>query len=395
MECASRGGDVIQKAELPLDLEPPAPPAGQRDPQARRSVRPRAIIHLDLDAFYAAVEMLENPDLSGKPVLVGGRPESRGVVATASYAAREYDVRSAMPMARAVRLCPQAVVLPPRFDVYRRYSRRVMEILREEAPLLEKVSIDEAYLDLTEGIGGEDGEHSWERALEAARRLQERVRDEVGLSASLGVATNKLVAKVASDYDKPGGLTAVPPGGEAAFLAPLPVQVIWGVGPVTAEKLAQMGVTKVGDLASLPERALEARFGSHGIAMARRARGIDTRPVCMEHERKSVSRETTFEQDLRELGDLKQQLWRLSRSVARRLERADSVAGTITIKLRYQDFETLTRQMSLDVPTSDPVRIYEAGLALLKQTWDRRRPVRLLGVGGDHLTPPTGQLPLF
>jgi len=379
----------MQEAELPLDLEPSGQRATEEKSQVAASARPRAIIHIDLDAFYAAVEMLENPELKGQPVLVGGRPESRGVVATASYAARAYGVHSAMPMARAVRLCPQAIVLAPRFDVYRRYSRHVMALLQETARLVEKVSIDEAYLDLTENVD------TWHAAVRIARRLQERVRDEVGLSASIGVATNKLVAKVASDHDKPGGLTVVQPGGEAAFLAPLPVQVIWGVGPVTAEKLAHMQVTTVEDLARLPERALEARFGNHGGAMARRARGIDLRPVSTEHERKSVSRETTFSQDLQELSDLKRHLWQLSQSVARRLERVGVAAGTISIKLRYGDFETLTRQMSLDVPTSDEIRIYQAALVLLRQTWERGRSVRLLGVGGDHLTPPTGQLSLF
>lgn len=380
---------MTQTAKLPLDLSPAGQGATEDDREEPLPARSRAIVHLDLDAFYAAVEMLESPNLKGKPILVGGRPESRGVVATASYAARAYGVHSAMPMARAVRLCPQAIVLAPRFDVYRRYSRRVMTMLRERAPLMEKVSIDEAYLDLSEDAD------EWGEVVGTARWLQERVRDEVGLSASIGVATNKLVAKVASDHDKPGGLTVVQPGEEAAFLAPLPVQVIWGVGPVTAEKLARMAVTTVGDLARLPERALVARFGDYGAALARRARGMDARPVSTDHERKSVSRETTFSRDLRGLKDLKRQLWRMSQSVAERLERGGVVAGTIAIKLRYEDFETLTRQMSLDVPTGDEVRIYQAALVLLIQTWESGRPVRLLGVGGDHLAPPTGQLPLF
>jgi DNA polymerase-4 len=211
----------------------------------------------------------------------------------------------------------------------------------------------------------------------------------------LGVATNKLVAKVASDHDKPGGLTVVRPGEEAAFLKPLTVRVIWGIGPVTAEKLADIGVTTVGDLAQLSDRELAARFGDHGAAMAQRARGVDRRSVVTEHERKSVSRETTFIQDLRELEALKKELWKLSQSVARRLERAGVAAGTITIKLRYDDFETLTRQMSLDVPTEDDVRIYRAALVLLKQAWEDERPVRLLGVGGADLMPPTGQMVLF
>ncbi|MGD2145088.1 MAG: DNA polymerase IV [Anaerolineae bacterium] len=378
-----------QASKLPLDVEPAA-----REPAADRGNTPtperyRAIIHLDLDAFYAAVEMLENPELAGKPILVGGRPESRGVVATASYAARAYGIHSAMPMYRAVRLCPDAVVLPPRFDLYRAYSRRVMTILYDTTPLLERVSIDEAYLDVTAQVS------EWQEAVEIAHQLQERVQAEVGLSASLGVATNKLVAKVASDHDKPAGLTAVHPGEEAAFLAPLPVQVLWGIGPVTAEKLDRMGVATVGDLAGMSQELLLARFGDYGKAMAERARGIDRRPVVTAHERKSVSREMTFSRDLREMKVLKKHLWHLSQGVARRLERAGVVAGTIAIKLRYDNFETLTRQMSLDVPADDAVRIYRAALVLLDQTWERDRAVRLLGVGADHLTLPTGQLPLF
>lgn len=279
--------------ELPLDLKPAEQPANGAEPMPSGSISDRAIVHLDLDAFYAAVEMLEKPELSGKPVIVGGRPEGRGGAATASYAARRYGVHSAMPTAKALRLCPQAVVLAPRFDVYRTYSGRVRAILRETAPLVEAMSIDEAYLDLTDRVD------AWQQSVEAAHRLQERVRAEVGLSASLGVATNKLVAKVASDYDKPGGLTVVQPGDEAAFLAPLPVRAIWGVGPVTAEKLAAMGVSTIGGLARVSERELETHFGHHGRAMARRARGLDRRPVSAARERKSVSREKTFSRDLR------------------------------------------------------------------------------------------------
>jgi DNA polymerase-4 len=380
---------LIQTNRLPFDIDPVPRQGTPGDRLSSSPKRVRAIVHLDLDAFYAAVEMLENPDLADRPILVGGRPEGRGVVAAASYAAREYGVHSAMPMYRAVRLCPEAVVLPPRFDLYRQYSRQVMAILREATPVVEKMSIDEAYLDLTEEVD------QWKGVVPLARRLQERVRREVGLSASLGVATNKLVAKIASDHDKPGGLTVVRPGEEAAFLKPLPVRVIWGIGPVTAEKLADMGATTVGDLAQLSDGELATRFGDHGAAMAQRARGIDRRPVVTEHERKSVSRETTFIQDLRELGALKRELWRLSQSVAQRLERAGVVAGTITIKLRYDDFETLTRQMSLDVPTDDDVRIYRAALVLLRQAWECDRAVRLLGVGGSDLTQPTGQMALF
>jgi DNA polymerase-4 len=353
------------------------------------SNRPRAIVHLDMDAFFAAVEVLENPDLAGKPVVVGGRPEERGVVAAASYPARAFGLRSAMPMARALRLCPQAVVLPPRHDVYRTYSRRVMAILRETSPLVEQMSVDEAYLDLTDQVA------AWEEAVEVARRLQARVRDEIGLSCSLGVATNKLVAKVASDHDKPGGLTVVRPGEEAAFLAPLPVRVLLGVGPVTAQKLAGMGVATVGELARVGEEELGARFGKHGAEMALQARGIDERPVTTEHERKSVSQETTFARDLRDGDALRKWLWRLSQGVAQHLKRTELAAGTVAIKLRYADFTTLTRQMKLSVPTDDEREIYRAALVLLKRAWERGRAVRLLGVAARNLCPPAGQLPLL
>jgi len=351
--------------------------------------RPRAIVHLDLDAFFAAVEVLDNPDLAGKPVLVGGRPEERGVVAAASYPARAFGARSAMPMHQALKLCPDAIVLPPRHGRYREYSRRVMAILHQASPLVEQMSIDEAYLDLTDQIA------AWDAGVELARRLQARVREEVGLSASLGVATNKLVAKVASDRDKPGGLTVVRPGEEAAFLSPLPVRVLWGVGPVTAGKLAEMGVTTVGELAKMSEEELRVRFGRHGAAMARQARGMDDRPVVTEHETKSVSQERTFTHDIADAEALKRQVWQLSQGVSRRLKKAGLAAGTVAIKLRYANFVTLTRQTTLMVPTDDEREIYRAALALLRRAWEPRRPVRLLGVAGRHLSPPQGQLSLW
>ena len=350
---------------------------------------PRAIVHLDMDAFYAAVEVLERPDLAGKPVVVGGRPGERGVVSTASYPARAFGVHSAMPMARALALCPQAIVLPPRHHLYHEYSRRVMEILQQASPVAEQVSIDEAYLDLTEQAT------PWEGAIEVARQLQGRVRNEVGLSASLGVATNKLVAKVASARDKPGGLTVVRPGEEAAFLAPLPVHVLWGVGPVTAQRLAEMGVTTVGDLVRVPEGELEVRFGRRGAELAHQARGIDERPVVTEYERKSLSQETTFVRDLRDAEPLRRQLWQLSQAVGQQLKEGGLAARTVAIKLRYADFTTLTRQMRLAVPTDDERVIYRAAAVLLRRAWQRGRPVRLLGVAGRDLSPPPGQLPLL
>lgn len=351
--------------------------------------RHRAIVHMDLDAFYAAVEVLEHTELEGKPLLIGGSPEGRGVVMTASYEARRFGVRSAMPMARALALCPQAVALPARHGEYRKRSRQVIAILREFSPLVEQMSIDEAYVDLTEHA------ESWDEAVTTARLIQRRIGEQEGLSASLGVATNKLVAKVASDRDKPGGLTVVPPGEEAAFLAPLPVRVLWGIGPVTADKLADIGVRTVGDLAKLPETELKARFGRHGAGMFRQAQGIDRRPLVVEREAKSVSQETTFGRDIRDVHELEVQLRRLSEGVARRLKRSQLVTETIAIKLRYADFSTLTRQMTLSVPTDNKEIIYDSACTLFHRAWQRGRPVRLLGVAGRHLSPPPGQLQLL
>jgi len=264
-----------------------------------------------------------------------------------------------------------------------------MEILHQTSPQVEQISIDEAYLDLTDQVT------AWEEAAEIARHLQEQVKEEVGLSASLGVAANKLVAKVASDHRKPGGLTVVRPGEEAPFLAPLSVRALWGVGPVRERKLAAMGVTTVGKLARFPEEEMCAHFGRHGVEMIRQAQGIDERLVITEHEWKSVSQETTFVHDIRDAEALRKQLWQLSQGVARRLRRAELAAGTVAIKLRYADFTTLTRQMRLAVPTNDEREIYRAALVLLDRTWQRGRPVRLLGIAGRQLSPPAGQLPLF
>ena len=350
---------------------------------------PRAVLHIDLDAFFAAVEILENPALAGKPVLVGGRPQERGVVAAASYPARAYGCHSAMPMAQALKLCPEAIVLPVRHSLYRQYSRRVMALLHALTPLVEQISIDEAFLELTEQIA------AWEEAVEAARRLQGQVRAEIGLSASLGVASNKQVAKVASDFDKPGGLTVVPPGEEAAFLAPLPARALWGVGPVTAARLVGMGVHTVSELASLPEATLRAAFGRHGTELASRARGLDDSPVIAEHVRKSISQERTFDLDIAELRPLKQHLWRMSQAVAGYLQGSELAGGVVAIKLRYSDFSTLTRQMTLPLPSDDAVEIYRAALTLLERAWEAGRPVRLLGVGAHQLTQPSNQLSLF
>ena len=351
--------------------------------------RLRAIIHLDLDAFFASVEVLENPTLTGKPVVVGGRPGQRGVIMAASYPARAFGIHSAMPTSRAVSLCPQLVIVPPRHRLYHQYSERVMAMLHEASPLVEQMSIDEAYLDLTEQVS------AWEDSAEVARNLQARVRDEIGLSASLGVATNKLVAKVASGHHKPGGLTVVPPGEEVAFLAPLPVRELPGVGPVTAQKLAELQVTTIGDLAQVAEADLQARFGRPGGWLARAALGIDNRPLETEHDVGSIGHENTFSRDLADPEALHEQLLRLCQGVSRRLKKNDLAAGTVAIKLRYADFTTLTRQMSLAVTTGDEHEIYQAARVLLDRAWQRGRPVRLLGVAAHNLSAPAGQLPLL
>jgi DNA polymerase-4 len=350
---------------------------------------PRAIIHLDLDAFFAAVEVLENTALAGRPVIVGGSPEGRGVVCAASYPARAFGIHSAMPTGRALALCPHAVVLPARHRLYRTYSKRVMALLHETSPLVEQMSIDEAFLDVT------DQAPLWEEAIDIARRLQARVMEQVGLSASLGVASNKLVAKIASDLHKPGGLTVVRPGEEAAFLAPLPVRALWGVGPVTAQRLAKLGVSTVGQLAQVPEGELRTHFGRQGGWMARQTLGIDSRPVITQHEAKSVSHERTFSRDLANAAELELALLQMSQGVSRRLQRLELAAATISLKLRYSDFTTLSRQMTLDCPTDDERQIYGAALVLFQRTWRSERPVRLLGVGASSLRTPLGQLPLW
>jgi DNA polymerase-4 len=351
--------------------------------------QPRAIIHLDLDAFYACVEVLENPELAGKPVIVGGRPGGRGVVLSATYPARAHGVRSGMPSSRAVSLCPSAIFVPPRHSLYGQYSRRVMEVLRQTSPLVEQMSIDEAYLDVTDQIA------AWDDAIEIAAGLQRRVERDVRLSASLGVAANKLLAKIASDRDKPGGLTVVRPGSEEEFLAPLPVRVLWGVGPVMARNLAEMGITTVGGLAAIPPDDLEKRFGRNGRWLAHQARGEDSRAVSTEREIKSVSSERTFRHDLTDPAALDEQLAKLSHRVSRNLERKGLVAATVAVKIRYSDFSTLTRQMTLAVPSSAEQVIHQAATTLFHRAWQRGRPVRLLGVAARRLSPPAGQLPLL
>lgn len=342
----------------------------------------RTILHLDLDAFFCAVEELVNTDydLRGKPFAVGGLPGERGVVASCSYAARKYGIRSAMPMAQAVRLCPELIIVHRRMGKYSEVSRKVMAILHDLTPLVEQLSIDEAFLDVS-GLPG-TGE-------QIARDLQARIRDEQRLPASLGVASNKLVAKIANNIGKasytgdgpPNAIKVVPPGQEAAFLAPLPVRELWGVGPKTAERLHKMEVETIGDLTKWSERDLVMRFGKLGYELSQRARGIDNRPVETERETKSVSSEITFNEDTADEDKLKRELHRQAESVGRRLRQSQLRGKTVSIKLRWSDFTTLTRQMTLPQPVDNDTAIYEAALSLFESVWSRRRAVRLVGVG--------------
>lgn len=358
---------------------------------ARPAEKPlRWILHIDLDAFFASVEELLNPDLRGKPIIVGGAPAQRGVVSSASYAARRYGVRSAMPTARALKLCSEAILVPPRHHVYSEFSDRVMAILRDFSPLLEQVSIDEAFLDLT------GCERLWGPIPEAARRIQQRVMDQVGLSASVGLAANKLVAKIASDLRKPHGFVYVEHGREAEFLAPLPVERLWGVGKVTASALRRLGVETIGDLAALSEDTLAEAFGTHGVSLKYRALGQDDSPVITEWQAKSVSNEETFATDQTDEDVLRHELLRLSDKVAARLRASGQAGRTVRLKIRYHDFTTVLRSETLPMPTDSARDICETVLGLWHRNWQKGRAVRLVGVGVANLErAPYRQLGLF
>ncbi len=350
----------------------------------------RQIVHLDLDAFFVSVERLLNPALRGQPVIVGGSPEQRGVVSSASYEARACGVRSAMPVAQALRLCPQAIRIPPRHGVYAEHSQAVMSLLQGYTPLVEQLSIDEAFLDLTgcELLAGP--------ALEVARQIQLRVREGCGLPCSLGVATNKLVAKIACSQGKPEGLVEVLPGQEAAFLAPLPIECLWGVGEATGRRLRAVGVRYVGELAALPEAQLVRLLGESGRQLWRSAHGLDDAPVQPERERRSISQERTFARDMDDPDVLRRMLLAMAEHVAAGLRAEALVACTVRLKLRYEDFETLTRQVTLEQPTDQAQTLYTCARGLLEAHWNRHRPVRLIGLGASGLLSEGGyQLHLF
>lgn len=334
------------------------------------------ILHLDLDAFFASVEILLNPDLAGKPVIVAmGNPQGRGVVSTASYQARKFGVHSAMPLREAMRLCPQAIIAQPHFKIYSEYSHRVMNLLHEYSPLVEQVSIDEAYVEIPAD----------QDAAQIARTIQQRIKEEIKLDCTVAVASNKLVSKVACGAVKPRGFVVVPPGEESKFLAPLPIDKLPGAGKVTRAKLAKWNVKTIGDLARVPVEELRREFGKWGIYLHEGARGIDDSQIVTEWKPKSMSQENTFEHDTRDATLLEKEIGEMSRRIARDLVKDGYLARTVVLKLRYSDFSTFTRQMTLSIAVDAASEIEKCAVALFRKNWNARRAVRLIGVGAHNL----------
>jgi DNA polymerase-4 len=362
---------------------------------------PRTILHIDLDAFFCAVEENQNPSLRGKAFAVGGKPEERGVVASCSYAARRMGVRSAMPMAKALKLSPRLIVVSSRHYLYREVSRQVMEILQAQTPLVEQISIDEAFLDISD---------LRDQPEPFARGLQTLIRDKLHLPCSIGIAPNKLLAKLATEVGKalalqrikaqgltepPNAVTVVGAGEEAAFLNPLPVDMLWGVGPKTSARLTELGIYTIGDLAKWPEMDLIRLFGENGRDLARHSKGIDDRPVVTEHETKSISQEITFSKDVRDDKMLEATVREQSVEVARQLRKNNLAGKTIKLKIRWPDFSTLTRQTTLNDPTDQDDVITKTALELLSAVRKSNQAVRLIGVGISGLGAPIRQLGLW
>jgi DNA polymerase-4 len=339
----------------------------------------RTILHVDLDAFYASVEVLDNPALAGKPVLVGGTGP-RGVVAAASYEARRFGIHSAMPMGRARRLCPHAIVLPPRFDVYAAKSREVHAIFASFTPVIEPIALDEAFLDVTGAL------RLFGTGAEIGAAIRARVRAETGLTASVGVAPNKLLAKLASDDAKPDGILVVAPGSELDFLHPHPVGRLWGVGPATLARLARFGVETIGDLAALPEASLIDALGrAHGHQLHQLACGRDERPVEPDRETKSIGHEETFPRDVTDREALGREVRGMAERVGIRLRDHGLAGRTVTLKVRFPDFRTITRSATVPEPVTGSAEIARQALALLDKV-DTTGGVRLLGVSVSNLT---------
>lgn len=334
------------------------------------------ILHVDMDAFYASVEERENPELTGKPVIVGGTPEGRGVVAAANYVVRQYGVHSAMPTSTALRLCPHAVVLPSRMDDYAEVSWQIRAVFARYTPLVEPIALDEAFLDVT------GSEALFGPAAETARTIKDEIRNETALTASVGVAPNKFLAKLASDFDKPDGLVVVAPDHVQSFLDPLSVSRLWGVGRTTGGVFEKLGVRTIADLRRLPLDVLHDRFGKAGDHLWQLARGIDDRPVIPDREAKSLSHETTFATDIADTELLRAWLLELTEQVGRRLRRHRLRGRTVQIKVRYADFRTVTRAHTLPEPTNATRELWQAAVDLLTQKLpEPLPPVRLLGMG--------------
>ncbi len=354
----------------------------------------RKILHMDLDAFFCSVEELRDPSLKGKPFAVGGQPGSRGVVSTASYAARKFGVHSAMPTARALRLCPSLILVSSWHSDYVEMSKNVMAIVYDLTPLVATLSIDEAFMDVTDLS---------DTSLQIARSLQSRINRETRLPCSIGAATNMLVAKIANDFGKhkhkeptpPNAITIVEPGDEASFLAPLPVDALWGVGPKTAERLIGMGIHTIGDIAQRTPDDMQRLFGQSGMDLLERARGIDDRPVEEDHTVKSISQEITFEKDVSNRETLITTIKKLSAQVGSQLRRQGLTARTIRIKIRWANFETHTRQVSLAMPTDHDSVIVQSAIDLFEKIWPDGKKVRLIGVGTSQLTSDPVQLNLL
>ena len=354
----------------------------------------RSIFHIDMDAFFVSVEELYDPSLKGKPVVVGGQAHERGVVSAASYAARKFGVHSAMPLRTAAALCPQAIFVDGHRDRYALYSGKVKTVLESFTPKFEMASIDEAYLDMT----GTERLHG--PALQAAHKLHEAIKSATGLNNSIGCSTARLVSKVASDQAKPNGVLWIPPGAEAAFLGPLDIRKIPGVGKVAEKKLQDIGVYKVSDLALLDDRFLMERFGKLGLALAGKAKGFDAgswfeKEMAANEEPKSISHEHTFDEDTADRNTLESTLTHMSEKVGRRLREHALHARTVQIKFRYSDFSTFTRAQSLDHATQLDTEIYQTARALFDSNWQAGRAIRLIGVHTSGFEETEGQLDLL
>jgi len=350
----------------------------------------RTVMHIDLDAFFVSVEQVLNPELCGKPVVVGGRLGGRGVVATASYEARAFGLHSGMPLSTASRLCPQAMFIEGNYAKYRDASQKFMAILADFSPFLEPGGLDEAYLDVT----GFESLHG--SIHEMAVKIKQRVRNEQKLPVSIGIASCKVVAKIASDLSKPDGLIEVARGGERAFLSPLPIARLPGVGKKTEPILKSLGISTIGRLTTMPHSTLKSRFGTFGEVLHRYANGIDDRKVEMSGEAKSMSRETTFDKDTRDISFLQAALRYLGERVGAELREQGKQARCVTLKLRYADFTTITRSHTLPLSTDNDQTIFDTGTVLLNRALDlQKQPVRLIGIGVSNLVEPGNQLSLL